>query len=142
MPDDIPRHFTTFIKIMGLTAKQQKAVMMALAGDSWKTIAENLNVNRATLWDWRQKPEWQQEFDRCYKIMEDEMLIFGAEKLQEAYHELFNLGVNKRVPPKDRVTALTNYIDRVKRTKTEKEMSNLKNIITPIIEDWNEEVSQ
>ena len=70
--------------------------------------------------------------------MSDEMLIFGAEKLQEAYHELFNLGVDKRVPPKDRVTALTNYIDRVKGNKTDKTVSELEKAIIQL-KDLEEE---
>jgi len=114
---------------MALTKKQQMAIVMALTEGSWGAIAEKLKVHRATIWEWRQKPEWKEEFDRCHKIMSDEILMFGGEKLQEAYQELLQIGLNKKVNSRDRVTALTNFIDRVKGNKTDKTVSELEKAI-------------
>ena len=114
---------------MALTRKQQQAIVLALTDGSWKSIAETLNVHRTTIWEWRQKPEWKEEYERCHKIMSDEIIMFGGEKLQEAYQELLSLGLNKKVNSRDRVTALTNFIDRVKGNKTDKTVSELEKAI-------------
>lgn len=114
---------------MALTKKQQQAIVMAFTEGSWSAIAEKLKVHRTTIWEWRQKPEWKKEFERCHKIMSDEVLMFGGEKLQEAYQELLQLGLNKKVNSRDRVTALTNFIDRVKGNKTDKTVSEIEKAI-------------
>lgn len=52
-----------------LTPKQRKAIELLTCGEglTYKEIAEQVNVNKKTLWDWRHEPQYthfQEELDR------------------------------------------------------------------------------
>ena len=52
-----------------LTPKQRKAIELLTCGEglTYKEIAEQVNVNKKTLWDWRHEPQYthfQEELDK------------------------------------------------------------------------------
>ena len=58
---------------MALSAKQKKAIELLTSGEglTLKQVAEQVNVNPKTLWDWRNKPEFTQFQEELAKINEE-----------------------------------------------------------------------
>jgi len=54
-----------------LTPEQCEAAQYVVGGDDFTTIANHMNIDRKTLYNWRQLPEFQAEIDRIVKQMRD-----------------------------------------------------------------------
>lgn len=109
-----------------LTVKQKQAIHLALSGNNWSDIAKELKVTEPTLWAWRNLPEWQDEFDKAQSLMFQELAVFHGQMLNEAYRALHEIGLSKSVSDKDRVTALTNWMNRVHSNQSDKTLLELK----------------
>lgn len=117
-----------------LSVKQKQSILLAMKGLSWVAISKELNVSEQTLWVWRNLPEWIEEYNRCQELMFNEISQFSAEMLNSAFRSLHEIGQDKSVHPRDRTIALLGYIDRVKGTEVEKNVSKLKKTVTQITE--------
>ena len=52
-----------------LTSKQIKAIYLMASGATTVDIGKKLKMRRQTLWNWRQKPHFNAEFDRVMNEM-------------------------------------------------------------------------
>lgn len=54
-----------------VTVRQRKAIYLLARGVPVVSVAEQLKLQRQTLYRWKQKPEFQQEFDRVMEEMRE-----------------------------------------------------------------------
>lgn len=67
-----------------LTAKQRKAVELLIYSDmTYNQIAEEVGVNRKTLWDWRNEPQFT-AFQAEYQRMKQEQWLATVEAARKS----------------------------------------------------------
>lgn len=66
-----------------LTAKEQKAVELLAIGKNYNEVAKELNIDRTTLWQWKQKPT----FEAYYNSLIKEVKEHTKEKILSLYDE-------------------------------------------------------
>ena len=79
---------------MSLKSKQLKVIELALEGKSWTQISEDLEVDRSTLWHWRQKPEFQGELARMQEIIFSEIDNRHKFYIEAAFKTLYGQCIN------------------------------------------------
>ncbi len=66
-----------------LTAKEQKAVELLAIGKNYNEVSKELNIDRTTLWQWKQKPT----FEAYYNNLIKELKEHTKEKILSLYDE-------------------------------------------------------
>jgi hypothetical protein len=72
-------------KKKNLTSKQQRALELLTSGVgmTYTAIAEEVGVNRKTLWRWCHEPQYA-TFQQCWKQLNDEKWMVTVEAAREA----------------------------------------------------------
>ncbi len=55
-----------------LTVQQETAIQYLLQGLPYKTVAQNVGVTRATLWEWRRWPPFQEEYRQARSALQEQ----------------------------------------------------------------------
>ena len=81
----------------GLTAKQRKAVELLINSNmTYQEIADEVGVNRKTLYDWRHEPQFTQ-FQAEYQRLRDEQWLATVEAARKSALKLCADGNQKMV---------------------------------------------
>lgn len=85
-------------KVKKLTDKQKLALELLTCGKglTYKAIAETVNVNPKTLWDWRNEPEYT-HFQAELKRLNDERWLATVDAARQAAFKLCEEGNQKMV---------------------------------------------
>lgn len=80
-----------------LTAKQRKAVELLINSDmTYNQIAEEVGVNRKTLWDWRNEPQFT-AFQQEYQRLKNEQWLATVEAARKGALKLCSNGNQKMI---------------------------------------------
>ncbi len=69
--DKTKQNFTNLTLVTGLTPVQEQAAILLASGESVTEVASKVNVNRATIYLWQQKINFQCFFNQQCQIIQD-----------------------------------------------------------------------
>lgn len=69
--DNSKQNLTKSTQVTGLTPQQEQAAILLASGEGVTEVADKLNVNRATIYLWQQKINFQCFYNQQCQIIQD-----------------------------------------------------------------------
>ncbi len=98
-----------------LSAKELQAVNLLVSGFSYSYVAKKLNIDRTTLWNWKQKPQ----FAAYYNSLIKELKEHTKDKLTSLYDNALQTIENCLYSENDSIKLKTSLyiIDKIENTQ-------------------------
>ena len=121
-----------------LQPNRQRAIDLLLAGQSCREVAEELSVNRSTVWRWTQDPDIAEELQTLRSDRRKAIRESVDSAALEAVEVLRDLMRDQSIPPAVRARAACSLLDRVDLDESYEEVQELRIISEARIDDLSE----